>query len=107
MRLHELEKGKVYIGEDNKEYKVEDRYLLYFDNGSRRWERAAFVSRHVQNFTPKKVKRVVEVRGWLNKYPVGRCDCYYATKEEADLSASISRIACVEMKGSYEIEVEE
>ena len=103
MRLHELKENKVYIGEDGKEYAINGIYLrCLFDDRF-----ADDLPTFSQNFTPKKEKRIVEKRGWLNKYPHWRSDRYHATKESADMNASSDRIACIEMVGTYEIEVEE
>lgn len=103
MRLHELEKGKIYLGEDGKEYIIKGIYLRCLSDDSFGYDLPTFS----QNFTPKKVKRTVEERMWVNKYSHGYADCYHKTKESADTSASADRIACVEMRGTFEIEVEE
>ena len=104
MRLHELKEGKIYIGEDGREYKILDNHLCYLDGIS-----VIVVTRLsalTQNFTPKKARRTIEERCWLNKYQDGVIR-YHATKELADNFAWADRIACVEMRGTYEIEVEE
>ena len=104
MKLHELKEGKIYIGEDGREYNVIDNMLYQVGchgcvvTGLRTL---------TQNFTPKKVKRTVEERVWVNKYPHGLTSYYHKTREEADINAGADRIACVEMVGAYEIEVEE
>lgn len=102
MRLHELEENKIYIGEDGEEYKFFDNSLCRIVLGGKYVVTKMNVL--TQNFTPKKVKRVVEVRGWLNIYPGGYTSFWYATKESADLNAGAGRIACIEMVGTYEIE---
>ncbi len=43
-----------------------------------------------------------EIRGWVNVYP-NRLSCPYSTKEEADVAAYPDRIACVEVRGEYEV----
>ena len=105
MRLHELERGKTYLGEDGKEYEIVKSYLCLMEEFEP--TTVTKLGKLTQNFTPKKVKRTVTERGWLNKYPHGKSDCYHSTKEQADRNAASDRIACVHMTGSYEIEIEE
>ena len=104
MRLHELEENKTYIGEDGREYKILDNHLCYLDGIG--VIVVTKLSTLTQDFTPKKVKRTIEERCWLNKYQNGAIRCH-ATKESADMNAGLNRIACIEMVGTYEIEVEE
>ena len=106
MRLHELEQGKIYIGEDGKSYEVIN-HILHERNVEGIWFFIRDIRTLTQNFTPKKVKRTFEERVWLNKYPHGLTSYYHKTREEADINASANRIACIEMVGTYEIEVEE
>ena len=100
MKLHELVENKIYIGEDGREYEILDNSLCqvgghgYF---------VTTLSTLTQNFTPKKVKRTAEVVVWLNIYP-NDYTCNHRTKEEADENALGSRIACVEVRGTYEVE---
>jgi len=54
----------------------------------------------------KKVKKTIEVKVWANIYESGGKSLFYQ-KEDADKYASDGRIACFELTGSYEIEVEE
>jgi hypothetical protein len=55
----------------------------------------------------RKVKRTVEVVQWANIYPHQEVICTpYETKASADDAASFHRIACVELRGSYEVEEE-
>ena len=105
MKLHELKEGKIYIGEDGKEYRIIDNHLCYLDGVGATV--ASRLSTLTQYFTLKKVKRTVEERVWVNKYPYGCTSYYYKTREEADGNASANRIACIEMVGTYEIEEEE
>ena len=105
MKLHELEENKKYIGEDGREYKILCNSLWHLCNNERHV--VTRLSSLTQNFTPKKVKRTIEERMWANKYSHGYAGCYHKTKESADTSASANRIACVELRGTYEIEVEE
>ena len=105
MRLHELKEGKVYIGEDGREYKILCNGLWHLCNNERHV--VTRLSTLTQNFSPKKVKRTVEERCWLNIYPRGRSDCLHPTEESAGRNATSGRIACVELRGTYEIEVEE
>jgi len=57
----------------------------------------------------KKVKKVVEVKRWVNVYNDNSEGNFYMTEEEADrwVFLNKNRIACIELTGSYEIEVEE
>ena len=105
MKLHELKEGKIYIGEDGREYKILCNSLWHLCNNERHV--VTRLSSLTQNFTPKKVKRTFEERVWVNKYPHGLTSYCYETREEADTRASFNRVACVEMVGTYEIEVEE
>ena len=100
MRLHELKEGKIYIGEDGKEYMHDGVHLRIAKCGTF----ITYFFTLTQNFSPKKVKRIVEERVWVNKYPYGCTSYYYKTREEADTNASANRIACVEMVGTYEVE---
>ena len=100
MRLHELEEGKIYIGEDGREYEILDNSLCQV--GGHGYV-VTTLNTLTQNFTPKKVKRTIEVVVWLNIYPNGHA-CNHRTKEEADKHAVDNRISCVEMRGSYEVE---
>lgn len=55
----------------------------------------------------KKEKKIL--KGWVNVYPFKkglRKSDLYLDKEEADRSQSPNRIACVEMTGEFEMEVE-
>lgn len=53
----------------------------------------------------RKVKRTVEVVRWANVYP-GDIFPVFGSKENADKSSASTRIACVELRGSYEVEEE-
>lgn len=55
-----------------------------------------------------KIKRkgTKEVKIWVNIYPDGEVGNNHPTKEEADKHASIDRIACVKLTGTYEVEEE-
>jgi hypothetical protein len=57
----------------------------------------------------KKVRKVIEVKRWINVYDDNSAENFYMTEEEADrwVFLNKNRIACIELKGSYEIEVEE
>ena len=101
MRLHELEEGKIYIGEDGDEYELIDDSLCRIVLGGKYV--VTRVSMLTQNFTRKKVKRTIEVVRWINIYP-GGTECLHKTKEEADKHASVNRIACVKLSGTYEVE---
>ena len=103
MKLHELKEGKIYIGEDGRGYKVIDNMLCQV--GCHGYV-VTDLRTLTQNFTPKKVKRTIEERCWLNKYQNGAIR-YHATKESAEYHATVDRIACIEMVGTYEIEEEE
>ena len=107
MKLHELEEGKVYIGENGEEYTILCGILNYRKCESDFWSITTLVHRYVQDFTPKKVKRTVEERCWINKYPHGLTSYYHKTREEADTRAGANRVACIEMVGTYEVEAEE
>lgn len=52
---------------------------------------------------PKKRKVVKEIVRYANIYP-NDLPNIYRTKELADMNAMITRIACVELKGTYEVE---
>lgn len=58
------------------------------------------------NIFPPKKKVVKEVKVWVNVYE--NFQCSYFTKESAERNneEQSNRIACVELKGSYEIEVD-
>ena len=99
MKLHELVENKIYIGDDGGEYSHDGWHLVDVNAG----EYIMCYSTLTQNFTPKKVKRTIEVVVWLNIYPDGHT-CNHRTKEEADKHAVDNRISCVEMRGSYEVE---
>ena len=99
MKLHELEENKIYIGDDGREYSHNGWYLVDINSG----EYIMCYSTLTQNFTPKKVKRIVDASAWMNIYPNG-LKCLYKTKEEANEGASKNRIACVELRGTYEVE---
>ena len=58
MRLHELKEGKIYIGEDGREYKILDNHLCYLDGIS--VIVVARLSALTQNFTPKKEEPIVQ-----------------------------------------------
>ena len=106
MKLHELEENKIYVGDDGKEYQVEaDALFLHIveSTGLAYWHVVKSISALTQNFTPKKVKRTVDASAWMNIYPSG-LKCLYKTKEEANDGASKNRIACVELRGTYEVE---
>ena len=103
MRLHELKEGKIYIGEDWLEYKILDNSLCQV--GGHGYV-VTSLSALTQNFTPKKVKQIIEERCWINKYPKNTREHFW-TKEGAESYARHDRIACIEMVGTYEIEVEE
>ena len=54
----------------------------------------------------KKVKKTIEVKRWMNVYQDGFTRIV-DSRQYADSFVNNDRIACVELTGSYEIEVEE
>ena len=103
MRLHELEKGKVYIGEDGGEYSHNGESLKYSSGTV-----VTMYARLSQSFTPKKtkVKKTIKVERWANYYSENEI-FYYSSKGQADAAAGSKRLACIKLTGEAEIEVEE
>ena len=102
MKLHELKENVVYVGcDDGIEYVNDGTHLIDLSID----EYVYSISTLTQNFTPKKVKRIVELVEWYNIYSDGS-KFAHPTKEQADELAGHGRISCVEMRGSYEVEEE-
>ncbi len=57
-------------------------------------------------FAPEQPKRTVKkpLSAWVNIYPFGFSHHVCASRSAADACASPGRIACVELKGEYEVE---
>lgn len=100
MKLHELKENVVYVGcDDGIEYVNDGTHLIDLSID----EYVYSISTLTQDFTPKKVKRTVELVRWVNVHKTGNI-YYHKTKELADLYKDNNTIACVEMRGSYEVE---
>ena len=73
MRLHELEEGKPYIGDDGGEYRIEADVLFKFvqeNDFVSRWNEIKAVSMLTQNFTPNK-EPVIQ---WYSVLAKRKCD---------------------------------
>ncbi|MCK5020370.1 MAG: hypothetical protein KAS32_25260 [Candidatus Peribacteraceae bacterium] len=80
---------------DNGNLKHSDHYWLELDT--------PYCSNCCSNFKPKPVMETRELSVWVNVYP--SCSVEHPNEEMADWHATSNRIACVELKGSYQIEV--
>lgn len=61
-------------------------------------------AKQCRKLKPKKRKATKTIERWVNVYPDGSSGGGHLTREGADSSASSTRITCVKLTGTYEVE---